>query len=97
MHFSLVTPLFFALTLAAPIDDCTSLKSLAILPGAKLFCADTFPTTGTAPVVVEGTPKNNAKRFKQDDERVVRILGGMPEQRQRAFCACYPAAKKEVE
>ncbi|KAF1921771.1 hypothetical protein BDU57DRAFT_510752 [Ampelomyces quisqualis] len=96
MRLSLLTPVFLALTatsLAAPVDDCTALKSLAILPGAKMFCAEKFPATTSAPVV-DGTPKNNAKRFKEDNERVVRVLGGMPEQRQKAFCACYPAAKQ---
>jgi hypothetical protein len=92
MRFSLFAPLAFALAaVAAPTSDCESLKSLSILKGAQIFCADKFPVAGAVAQVADA-PKSNAKRFKQDDERVVRILGGMPESRQKVFCACYPAA-----
>jgi hypothetical protein len=96
MRASIFAPIAFALAVyAAPaadaaVSDCESLKSLAVLNGAKLFCAEHFPASTTA--VVEGTPKSNAKRFKEDDDRVMRVLGRMPESRQKAFCACYPAA-----
>jgi hypothetical protein len=93
MRFTLLAPVLFALTsLAAPVSDCESLKSLAVLNGAKLFCAEKFPVAANAAIApVAGKPKNNAKRFKEDDDRVVRVLGSMPESRQKAFCACYPA------
>jgi len=92
MRFTIFAPLAFALaTIAAPVDDCQSLKSLSILKGAQIFCAEKYPTTAAAVAPVAGLPKTNAKRFKADNERVVRILGGMPESRQKAFCACYPA------
>ncbi|KAH7085119.1 hypothetical protein BKA63DRAFT_11178 [Paraphoma chrysanthemicola] len=92
MRFSISVLAFAATALAAPAaitSDCESLKSLSILKGAQLFCAEKFPAAAAEPVA--GKPVTNAKRFKQDDERVVRILGGMPESRQKAFCACFPA------
>jgi hypothetical protein len=90
MRASIIAPFAFALSaLAAPVSDCESLQSLAVLNGAKLFCAEHFPASSNA--VVAGTPKNNAKRFKEDDDRVMRVLGRMPEGRQKAFCECYPA------
>jgi hypothetical protein len=92
MRFCLFAPLAFAFAVfAAPTSDCESLKSLSVLKGAQIFCAEKFPAAG-AVVQVADAPKSNAKRFKQDNERVVRILSGMPESRQKAFCACYPAA-----
>jgi hypothetical protein len=96
MRFTILPILALAASVfAAPasVSDCDSLKSIAILPGGKLFCATKYPAhidTVIAPVA--DTPKNNAKRFKEDDERIMRVLGGMPEQRQQAFCACYPAS-----
>ncbi|KAH7094761.1 hypothetical protein FB567DRAFT_586116 [Paraphoma chrysanthemicola] len=92
MRFSIPVLAFAATALAAPAaitSDCESLKSLSILEGAQIFCAEKFPAAVAEPVA--GKPVTNAKRFKQDDERVVRILGGMPESRQKAFCACFPA------
>tara|TARA_R110002003_G_scaffold448_9_gene19877 strand:- start:91 stop:552 length:462 start_codon:yes stop_codon:yes gene_type:complete len=92
MRFSLPVLAFAATALAAPAavtSDCESLKSLSVLKGAQIFCADKFPAAEAAPIA--GKPLTNAKRYKQDDERVVRILGGMPESRQKAFCACFPA------
>ena len=92
MRFTLFAPLAFALVaVAAPVSDCESLKSLSILKGARLFCSEKYPTTSPVAPVADA-PKTNAKRFKADDERVLRLLGGMPESRQKAFCACYPAA-----
>lgn len=92
MRFTLFTPLAFALAaFAAPTSDCESLKSLSTLKGAQIFCAEKYPAAGGADVPTISTVKSNAKRFKEDDERVVRILGRMPESRQKAFCACYPA------
>lgn len=92
MRFSLLAPLAFAVTaLAAPVDDCEFLKPLSILKGAELFCAGKYPTIAAAVAPVADKPKTNAKRFEQDDQRVMRILGGMPESRQKVFCACYPA------
>jgi hypothetical protein len=98
MRFTLLAPLLFALpSLAIPLTpDCESLRSLAILHGAKIFCAENYPAPANVAIVpVAGAHKNNAKRFQQDDERVVHVLGRMPESRQKAFCACYPAAKEE--
>ncbi|KAF2833951.1 hypothetical protein CC86DRAFT_312154 [Ophiobolus disseminans] len=92
MRFSLIAPLAFAITaLAAPVDECEFLKPLSILEGAQIFCANRHPTTAEAVAPVADKPKTNAKRFTADNERVVRILGGMPEARQKVFCACYPA------
>jgi hypothetical protein len=94
MRFTLLPILALAaITLSAPVSDCESLKSLAILNGGKLFCAERYPAASTTAIApVDGTPKNHAKRYEEDDQRVMRVLGGMPEQRQKAFCACYPAA-----
>jgi hypothetical protein len=100
MRFTILPLLALAASvIAAPasVSDCDSLKSLAIRPGGKLFCATHYPTSDAVVAPVAGTPKNNAKRFKQDDERIMRILGGMPEQRQKAFCACYPATAAKSE
>jgi hypothetical protein len=93
MRYTLLAPVLFALSsLAAPVSDCESLKSLAVLNGAKLFCAEKFPAAANTTITaVAGAPKTNAKRFKEDDDRVIRVLGSMPETRQKAFCACYPA------
>jgi hypothetical protein len=93
MRYTLLAPVLFALSaLAAPVSDCESLQSLAVLNGAKLFCAEKYPAaSGSAVAPVAGAHKNNAKRFKEDDERVIKVLGRMPEGRQKAFCACYPA------
>lgn len=79
-----------ALAAPAPVSDCESLKSLAILPGGKLFCATNYPSSDVVVAPIDEMPKNNAKRFQEDNERIMRVLGGMPEQRQKAFCACYP-------
>jgi hypothetical protein len=96
MRYTLLAPVLFAFSLAAPTSDCESLKSIAILNGAKIFCADKYPAaSGVAIVPVAGAHKNNAKRFQQDDQRVIKVLSKMPEARQKAFCACYPAAKVE--
>jgi hypothetical protein len=96
MSYTLLAPVLFALSLAAPTSDCESLKSIAILNGAKIFCAEKYPAaSGVAIVPVAGAHKNNAKRFQQDDQRVIKVLGRMPEARQKAFCECYPAAKTE--
>jgi hypothetical protein len=89
MWFSIFV--FMTLALAAPapgLPDCGALKSLALLKGAQIFCAAKYPAA-SAPVQV--TYKTNAKRYKADDERVWRVLDRMPESRQKAFCACYPA------
>jgi hypothetical protein len=94
MRFTVLPILALAasvLAAPAPISDCESLKSLAILPGGKLFCATNHPNSDAVEAPVDGTPKNNAKRFQEDNERIMRVLGGMPEQRQKTFCACYPA------
>ena len=94
MQFTVLPVLALAasiLAAPAPISDCESLKSLAILPGGKLFCATNHPSSDAVITPVYGTPKSNAKRFQEDNERIMRVLGGMPEQRQKAFCACYPA------
>ncbi|KAF2035482.1 hypothetical protein EK21DRAFT_49490, partial [Setomelanomma holmii] len=90
MRFSILA--FAAAVAAAPAavtSDCESLKSLSILKGAQLFCAGKYPVAQAAPVADK--PATNAKRYQADDERVQRLLSGMPESRQKAFCACYPA------
>ncbi|KAH8730170.1 hypothetical protein GQ44DRAFT_768567 [Phaeosphaeriaceae sp. PMI808] len=92
MRFSIAIPLAFAVgALAAPVDDCSSLKSLSKLNGAQIFCSQSHPAAPGTPAAVE-VPKSNAKRFKEDDERVVRLLNRLPESRQKAFCSCFPAA-----
>lgn len=93
MRFTILPILALAAsTIAAPVSDCESLQSLAVLHGGKIFCAQKYPASSQAAIApVDGTPKNHAKRYQADDERVMRVLGGMPEVRQKAFCACYPA------
>jgi hypothetical protein len=90
MRLTLLAPFAFVLTaLAAPVDDCEFLKPLSVLKGAQDFCAQKYPAPTATPIA--DLPKTNAKRFQEDDERVMRVLGGMPESRQKTFCVCYPA------
>jgi hypothetical protein len=86
MHLHILALLTFAFALsilAAPIDDCAFLEPLSVLQGARDFCGAKYPVAAAL------TP--NMKRYRADDTRVMRILGGMPRSRQKRFCACYPA------